>query len=87
MKSIVPSAAALLLLAACGGGSDDPAPPPAGPAPDPTAQVPPSANDSSSGLIAYLNSLLGASANEKEPVSLDDFNPQTPDASEPDVVS
>lgn len=73
--------AATASLAGCGGGDDAPAPPPV------TEQVPGSASTSSAGLVSYLVALSNASADDKEPVSLDTFNPVTPDDTEPEAVN
>lgn len=84
MNKLISSAAVALLLAACGGGGDD------GPAPvaaDPTVEVPSSANQSSAGMVGYLNALSAAAADTKEPLNIDGFTPPTPDDSEADVVS
>lgn len=80
-KIMLMTALSSLLLAGCGGGSD--APPPF----DPTVAVPGSANDTSLGLTSYLQLLIGANADTKEPLGLGSFNPQAPDNTEPEVLS
>ena len=67
-----------LLLAACGGGND---------AVDPLAAIPASASESTVGMVGYLGSLPGLSADGHEPVSLDGYNPPTSETTEPESVS
>jgi hypothetical protein len=76
---------AAALLAACGGGGDG-IPIPA-PAPAPTAEVPGSASASSAGLTSYLVALSSSAADDKEPLSLANFNPVQPDDTEPEPVN
>lgn len=76
---------ATALLTACGGGGDYTPPPP--PPPAPTDAVPASASTSSVGLKDYLVALNAASADDKEPLSLDTFTPVQPDNTEPEAVN
>ena len=77
-------AAAASLLAACGGSDDDPAP---APAPNPLAAVPPTATQSSTGLVDYLNALANApGADQAEPVDLTGVTLPQPDDTEPAPV-
>lgn len=77
-------AATGLLLTGCNNGSDGDAMPP--PTPGPTEAVPPDASTSSAGLVKYLSDLAAAAADDKEPVDLSGFAPQTPDDTEPEPV-
>ena len=74
------------LLTACGGGGGYDAPAPA-PSPAPTAEVPGSASTSSAGLTDYLVALSNSPADDKEPLSLANFNPVQPDDTEPEPVN
>jgi len=69
---------AAALLAACGGGGDDK--PPA------TSQVPGSANESVTGLVAYLQELVVSMADMLEPVDTSGAQPPTDDTAEPTKV-
>ena len=83
-ERLIAVALAGALLAACGGGGDNPAPLPV---PGPTEAVPPSASESSAGLVTYLTDLFAAAADDKEPVDLSTFAPKTPDDTEPEPLS
>ncbi len=78
-KSLLLSATAALALGACGGGNDEVA--------DPLGAVPQSASESPSGLTRYLGELPALDAESREPVSLDAFNPPTPEDTEPEPVA
>ena len=69
-------AAAGLAMSACGGGND---------APSPLAEVPPSASQSTEGLVGYVESLrpLAADAETADPVPLDNFQPPTSESDDP----
>ena len=74
--------AACALLAACGGGDDGPV------ATNNTASgVPQSAQDSVSGLIAYLQDLIGNSTSDTgQPVSLEGATLPVSDTTEPAAI-
>lgn len=72
--------AAAAFLGGCSGSDDSPAP-------AATTQVPPSASQSSAGLVAYIQALAREQADDKEPVDLSTFTPPTPDNTEPESLS
>ncbi len=78
MKRALAAALTATLLGACGGGGGDDSPPA-----DPTAAVPPEAGQSVGGLIEYLQRLIAADAQGKEPIDLQDFQPPQADDGEP----
>jgi hypothetical protein len=72
----------LVGLAGCGGGGGA-----AVAAPDPLAEVPASASQSSASLAGYMDSLAAMPSDTREPVALDNFSPPRPDNTEPEAVS
>lgn len=68
-----------LWLAGCGGGGSNDAPQ----ANDPLQAVPPSASQSTQGMMGYLSALPALDAEAREPVSLDAFVPPTSETDEP----
>ncbi|MRX11778.1 hypothetical protein GJ697_28515 [Pseudoduganella sp. FT25W] len=80
-----------LTLAACGGSHHDddgtPPPPPTVSQPPATAEVPPGASASVSGFIAYLVALLGAAADQLEPVDTSTLVAPVDDHAEPVSVN
>jgi len=70
------------LLSACGGGSEAPPPPPVA-----TDAVPDSASQSALGLKRYLGELGAMPVDDKEPLDLSTFAPQTSEDSEPEPLS
>jgi hypothetical protein len=72
---------AAALLAACGGGGDSPAPPTAA-----ADAIPDSASASTAGLKRYLADLAATPVEDKEPLALDNFAPQTSEDAEPEPV-
>lgn len=75
---------AAALVAGCGGGGGG-----GGGSDDALEAVPASASDSSRGLVRYLKELYDArtDAETRDPVSIERFDPVTPDDSEPESVS
>jgi hypothetical protein len=73
------SAFALLCSACGGGGSGDPAG-------DSLTAVPPSASQSTQGMISYLGDLRPLDAEGREPVPLNGFEPPTSETDEPQDV-
>jgi hypothetical protein len=82
IKMILSAAALTLLLAACGGGGGG-----AVAAPDPLAEVPASASQSSAGMAAYIDVLASMPSETREPVAVDNFAPPRPDDAEPEPVN
>lgn len=78
-SAVVLAAAALLM--GCGSGGDD-APPVAR-----STDVPSSAQDSVSGLLAYINELIGMTSSTSEPVLVGDAVLPTSDTTEPAAVN
>jgi hypothetical protein len=75
--------ASVALLSACGGGgSEAPAP-----APVATDAVPDSASQSALGLKRYLTELGAMPVDDREPLDLSTFAPQTSEDSEPEPLS
>lgn len=71
------------LVGCGGGGGSDGSQEPGAPAPGPLEAVPPSASASSGGLVAYLLALVAQAPDDREPVSLQGFEPPLPDDQEP----
>ncbi len=69
-------------LGGCGGGGDGGDSGPA-PAPERTTDVPASARQSVSGLLAYMNELIGMTSSTSEPILVGDAVLPTDDAAEP----
>lgn len=73
--------ASVVLLAACGSSSDDSTP--VTPAPiGSTTDIPASAQNSSSGFVAYVMSLIDGTSNTAEPVVLGDVSVPTDNTTE-----
>lgn len=73
--------ASIVLLAACGSSSDDSTPV----TPTPTGNatdIPTSAQNSSSGFVAYVMSLIDGTSNTAEPVALGDVSVPTDNTTE-----
>jgi len=83
-KAIAISLCAVTMLAACGGGGGGGE---ESPATAPAEQVPDSASQSTDGLVAYLRTLLAASADALEPVDVSTFTPMASETAEPEVVN
>lgn len=72
--------ASVLLLAACGSSSGDS--PPAETPTASTTDIPTSAQNSSSGFVAYVMSLIDGTSNTSEPVVLGDVSVPTDNTTE-----
>lgn len=81
MLGIAFVSAAALGLAACGSSDNGTAAAP-GTTPGATTDVPASAQQSSSGLTAYLNALIATTSDNGEPVVLGDANLTADDTTE-----
>lgn len=82
MLGIACVSAAALLLAACGSSDDGSAAPVTPPTPVVTTDVPTSAQQSSSGLTAYLNALIAATSESGDPIVLGDATLTADDTTE-----
>ena len=78
-KSLLASLCVAAALAACGGHNDD--------TPDPTAQVPASASESSDGFVAYLKALMASDADALPPVDVSSTAPPADDSALPAPVN
>ncbi|MBS0449298.1 MAG: hypothetical protein JSR59_25545 [Proteobacteria bacterium] len=86
MKKVLWTCGLLALLAGCGGGGSDP-PVEIPPAPPATAAVPPSASQSVTGFVGYLVQLVAASADNLQPVDVNQVTPPVSDSAEPSPVN
>ena len=76
------------LLGACGSsGGDDPVAAPGTAAPGTAADLPASARESVTGLLAYVNELIGGTSETGEPVRVGDADLPTSDSTEPVAVN
>lgn len=82
ITKVLASAALALVLAACGGGGGGEVV-----APDPLAEVPASASQSSAGMASYMEVLASMLSDGREPAAVDNFNPPRPDDTEPEPVN
>ncbi len=80
--SFLISAALAALLAACGGGGY--VEPPV--AADPLAELPASASQSAAAMAGYMSTLATLPADNREPLTVDSFNPPKPEDTEPEPV-